>query len=51
MSVRLSDLSQDVVRMDARFDARMEAFAHGAEGPAAPSAGAAELSGPTADEG
>ncbi|XQE87369.1 hypothetical protein ACN24M_20205 [Streptomyces microflavus] len=28
MSVRLSDLSQDVVRMDARFDARMEAFAH-----------------------
>ncbi|MEU1171945.1 hypothetical protein [Streptomyces microflavus] len=28
MSVRLSELSQDVVRMDARFDARMEAFAH-----------------------
>ncbi|MEV7848873.1 MULTISPECIES: hypothetical protein [Streptomyces] len=28
MSVRLSDLSQDVVRMDARFDARLEAFAH-----------------------
>ncbi|MGA6170164.1 hypothetical protein ACPEIF_07950 [Streptomyces sp. NPDC012600] len=27
MSVRLSDLSQDVVRMDARFDARMEVFA------------------------
>ncbi|MFJ8757382.1 hypothetical protein [Streptomyces cyaneofuscatus] len=28
MSVRLSDLSQDVVRMDARFDARLEAFAY-----------------------
>ncbi|NYS19322.1 hypothetical protein HFP43_17025 [Streptomyces sp. SJ1-7] len=28
MSVRLSGLSQDVVRMDARFDARMEAFAY-----------------------
>ncbi|ARF77222.1 hypothetical protein B7C62_17615 [Kitasatospora albolonga] len=27
MSVRLSDLSQDVVRMDARFDACMEVFA------------------------
>ncbi|MEU3265568.1 hypothetical protein [Streptomyces bacillaris] len=28
MSVRLSDLSQEVARMDARFDARMEAFAY-----------------------
>ncbi|MFD8063506.1 hypothetical protein ACFXA0_05865 [Streptomyces cyaneofuscatus] len=28
MSVRLSGLSHDVVRMDARFDARMGAFAH-----------------------
>ncbi|MDX3377708.1 hypothetical protein PV390_25220 [Streptomyces sp. ME02-6991-2A] len=28
MSVRLSDLSRDVVRMDARLDARLEAFAH-----------------------
>ncbi|MEV0887057.1 hypothetical protein AB0J03_24910 [Streptomyces microflavus] len=28
MSVRLSELSQDVVRMDARFDVRTEAFAH-----------------------
>ncbi|MFF3995008.1 hypothetical protein ACFYX8_17115 [Streptomyces cyaneofuscatus] len=28
MSVRLSDLSQDVVRMDARLDARLEALAH-----------------------
>ncbi|WP_411081688.1 hypothetical protein [Streptomyces sp. cmx-18-6] len=28
MSVRLSDLAQDIVRMDARFDARMDAFAH-----------------------
>ncbi|MGW5064532.1 hypothetical protein ACWEQJ_00130 [Streptomyces cyaneofuscatus] len=28
MSVRVSDLSHDVVRMDARFDARLDAFAH-----------------------
>ncbi|MET8380631.1 hypothetical protein [Streptomyces microflavus] len=28
MSVRLSELSQDVVRMDARFDVRTEALAH-----------------------